>query len=135
MTNAAIRSILEGAYNDNVTTALDKNMRKENYDKMKTAYDTCMDEEVIKKAGTTPLRLLLAELEAIYPLSTPINSSISEGLTDALIWLSKNSISTLVSRWYLSCGVLSIRESLFLPPRFASHQLWITRIPLFVLSE
>jgi predicted metalloendopeptidase len=94
---AIIREILEGWYSDNITTTPFKANRRDNYDKMKTAYNACMDEEAIKKAGTAPIRAMLDELETVYPLSSSTNQSSSEELTKALIWLSMNSIPTIVS--------------------------------------
>jgi hypothetical protein len=95
-----IQEILEGSYSDNFTlSGTNKTIRKENFEKMKTAYSTCMDEESIKKAGTAPLRGLLDEFDTHYPITASnlsINTSKDE-LSNVLVWLSKNSVSVLVS--------------------------------------
>jgi endothelin-converting enzyme len=95
-----IQEILEGSYIDNSTAiGSNKAARRENFEKLKTAYSSCMDEESIKQAGTTPLRNLLDELDAYYPVIASNLSTISskEELTNVLVWLSKNSVPVLVS--------------------------------------
>jgi hypothetical protein len=91
-----LHGILDGVYAENSTfTGANRTLDKANFDKMKTAYNACMNEDAIKDYGVTPLRKILLEFEAVYPL-TAANASNDE-LTNTLIWLAKNSVSGLVS--------------------------------------
>jgi endothelin-converting enzyme len=95
-----LREILEGEFvpNINLTTADAKTADRDNFAKMKTAYNSCKDEAAIASVGVAPLRVILDELEKHYP-ATP-RSNVNAGndeLTNALIWLAKNSVSGLVS--------------------------------------
>jgi endothelin-converting enzyme len=95
-----LREILEGPYvaNNNLTAADVKVADRDNFAKMKTAYNACKDEAAIASVGVAPLRLILDELEKHYPAISRSNAnSGNDELTNALIWLAKNSVSGLVS--------------------------------------
>jgi endothelin-converting enzyme len=95
-----LHEILEGQYtpNANLKAADAITADKENFQKMKTAYNSCKDEAAIASVGVAPLRTILDEFEKVYP-SKP-KASVGAGneeLTNAIIWLAKNSVSGLVS--------------------------------------
>jgi endothelin-converting enzyme len=94
-----LHSILEGQYADNVTmSVVNRSMDKANFEKMKLVYSTCMNEDVIKSYGVTPVRNLLTEFETVFPVDGAHVSSAGNGeLTKAIIWLARHSISGLVS--------------------------------------
>jgi endothelin-converting enzyme len=111
VTRTILQSILEGSYNDSSTiSGANSTARKANFEKLKTAHSTCMDEESIKQAGTAPLRELLNELDVYYPATTSNSSSPSskDELTNALIWLSKNSVAVLVGRLVIIVRITEI---------------------------
>jgi endothelin-converting enzyme len=100
-TRNILREIMEGVYDDkSITDGMNRSAHKENYEKLKTAYSACMDEGAITLAGIAPLRALLDAFETYYPAkqaNPPLLSGRDE-LTNALVWLGKNSVSVLVSR-------------------------------------
>lgn len=57
----------------------------ESFQKLKAAYNACLDESAIKKRGTKPLNDMLTALEKAYPASS--DKDVKEGLTDAIIYL------------------------------------------------
>jgi endothelin-converting enzyme len=93
-----LHEILEGDYivNKNLTATDAKEADKANFAKMKTAYKTCMDLDAIARVGVAPVRVIVDELEKHYPAKPISSSSGNEELTNALIWLAKNSVSGLV---------------------------------------
>jgi endothelin-converting enzyme len=56
-----LRHILEGPVPANV--AKDDSDDRDNFKKLRAAYDSCLDEEAIKKAGLDPLRKFLDEIK------------------------------------------------------------------------
>lgn len=76
--------------------AVEKSTDEENFDKMKAAYDACLDEEKIKKAGTAPLLKVLEEIKQAYPVDA-FGRSASHDLKDAILLLAKYGVSVLVS--------------------------------------
>lgn len=64
-----------------------KTADEQNFDKMKTAYDACLDEEAIKSVGTKPLQHALEEVRDAYARS----------VKDAILLLAEYGISGLVS--------------------------------------
>jgi endothelin-converting enzyme len=93
-----LHEILEGQYvgNASLSTA-NITIEKQNFGKMKSAYTACKNEDAIKAYGVKPVRDLLDELEQHYPATGPEPASDSEGLTNALVWLAKNSVNAIVS--------------------------------------
>ena len=66
---------------------------KENFDKLKTAYDSCQDEATIKKEGLKPIIAVLKELGALLPNK----QTDTKALGDSLAFLNKLGVSALVS--------------------------------------
>jgi len=59
-----IQKILEGKYQvDETLSQEDQKLDKEIFDKVKTIYDTCMDEDTINKKGKEPLINLLNQFD------------------------------------------------------------------------
>ncbi|QDS78081.1 hypothetical protein FKW77_003728 [Venturia effusa] len=93
-----LHQILEGGYVGNASQAPAKiAIAKENFGKMKIVYNTCMDEAAIKAYGIKPMRDLFDQFEKIYPAAGPEPSADKEGLTKALVWLSKIKIDAVLS--------------------------------------
>jgi endothelin-converting enzyme len=93
-----LREILEGQYVvNNSMSAEAKVAARDNFAKMKTAYNACKDEAAIASVGVAPLRVILDELEKHYPAIAKSNATGNEELTNAIIWLAKNSVQGLVS--------------------------------------
>jgi endothelin-converting enzyme len=95
-----MKSILEGPYDEKTTaslTAEQKVLDKANFNKLKSAYKSCMNEDAIKKAGVTPLKKLLDEFEKQFPAEGSKQAGNKEELTKVLIWLAEHKFSDLVS--------------------------------------
>ncbi|CAL5870352.1 uncharacterized protein PFLUO_LOCUS4588 [Penicillium psychrofluorescens] len=67
---------------------------KDNFQKVKAAYDACLDEPAISKRGTEPVDKMLAQLEKIYPAKT---GDAQNHLTDAVLYLMKSGVNALTS--------------------------------------
>ncbi|KAJ5808419.1 hypothetical protein N7474_009688 [Penicillium riverlandense] len=67
---------------------------KDNFQKLKAAYDACLDENTISKRGTEPVDNILAQLEKIYPAKT---GDAQNNLTDAVLYLMKLGVNALTS--------------------------------------
>jgi len=95
-----LHEILEGEYKGSSTfSTANKTVDMQNFKKMKTAYAACMNQDAMKRIAVKPVRDLLDELDQYYPESPAANgkNSSKEELTKALVWLSKNSVPSLVS--------------------------------------
>ena len=93
-----LHSILDGPYSNNQTSnSTQREYDVKNFNKLKTAYNTCLNESAIQSYGITPLKTLLGQFEKIYPLQKASSANGTDELTGAIIWLSKNSVSGLVS--------------------------------------
>ncbi|KAJ5750355.1 Peptidase M13 neprilysin [Penicillium manginii] len=68
-----------------------------NFEKIKAAYDACLDESVIKQRGSKPLDDLLARLQSIYPSKSGLIAGTQDHLTSALLFLMKSGVEALVS--------------------------------------
>ena len=64
-----------------------KSADEQNFDKMKTAYDACLDEEAIQKAGAEPLIHALKGVKEAY----------AQSLKDAILLLAEYGTTGLVS--------------------------------------
>lgn len=62
---------------------------------MKSAYDACLNEDQIKKAGVAPLMHILDEIKKTFPLATNRGSD-SNSLSDVITLLARYGITTLV---------------------------------------
>jgi endothelin-converting enzyme len=76
--------------------AVAKSADEQNFDKMKAAYDACLDEDHIKSMGAKPLLEVLDAIKKAYPVSVS-QSSGDHALKDAILLLAKYGISSLVS--------------------------------------
>ncbi|KAH7087462.1 hypothetical protein FB567DRAFT_442117 [Paraphoma chrysanthemicola] len=74
--------------------ATKKSADEENFDKMKAAYDACLDEDEIKEKGAEPLVKVLDEIKKTFPASA---ASGAHALKDVILLLSKNGVSNLVN--------------------------------------
>lgn len=97
-----MRNILDGDFvKETPWPHSDRAIARENFDKMKTSYASCMDEQAIKKAGVAPLRVLLDEFESLYPVKLGASGTGSrpsnQELTDLLIWLAQRTTPTLIN--------------------------------------
>lgn len=69
---------------------------EENFDKMKAAYDTCLNEDQIKRVGEAPLLQFLDEVKKTYPAQSTEGSS-SHALSDIIALFTEYGIPSLVS--------------------------------------
>ncbi|EXJ93893.1 hypothetical protein A1O1_02286 [Capronia coronata CBS 617.96] len=69
----------------------------DNFDKLKAAYDACLDEDTIKKIGITPLMEILNETSSRFSIARQSNSAKNEALSDTILYLAKLGVSSLVS--------------------------------------
>jgi endothelin-converting enzyme len=76
--------------------AVAKSADEQNFDKMKAAYEACLDEDHIKSMGAKPLLEVLDAIKKVYPGSVSRSSS-QHALKDAILLLAKYGISSLVS--------------------------------------
>lgn len=70
-----------------------KSADEDNFDKMKEAYNACLNEDKIKSVGAEPLLKSIKEFKEIYPSSNGGEHS----LKDAILQLAKYGVSGLVS--------------------------------------
>jgi endothelin-converting enzyme len=70
---------------------------EQNFRKLKTAYDACLDESTVRNRGSKPLDEMLAELQSIYPTKSGLVSGTQDHLTSAILYLMKSGVEALVS--------------------------------------
>jgi endothelin-converting enzyme len=77
---------------------------QQNFDKLKAAYDACMDEATINKAGVNPLLEVVHQIAELFPVTesvvhkrTPLLGKGKDDILDLLIFLNKLGLSPLVS--------------------------------------
>ncbi|KAL5114546.1 hypothetical protein ACEQ8H_007579 [Pleosporales sp. CAS-2024a] len=75
---------------------VEKSADKENFDKMKTAYQACLNEDQIKSVGAKPLMDVLEEIKKVYPV-TASGASDEHALKDTILVLAKHGITSFVS--------------------------------------
>jgi hypothetical protein len=96
-----LRKILESPYDEKSPfTGDQKVLDKANFEKMKSAYSMCMNEEASKAEGLAPLQKIVKEFETIFPVADPTGAkkvSSKDELTNALIWLAQHTFTELVS--------------------------------------
>jgi endothelin-converting enzyme len=84
-----LRHILESA---SAPEAADE----ENFRKLKSAYNACLDEATISRRGSEPLDALLAQFEDIYSAgSAAVGSDVN--ITDAVLFLTNSGVTALVA--------------------------------------
>lgn len=71
-----------------------KSADEENFDKMKAAYDACLDEDKIKSIGAEPLIKLLDEIKNAYPAAA---TDSGHSIKDAILLLAKYGVTGLVA--------------------------------------
>ena len=67
--------------------AADKSADEQNFDKMKAAYDACLDEDKLKSIGSKPLLKVLDDVKSAHSKSTK----------DAILLLAKYEVSALIA--------------------------------------
>jgi hypothetical protein len=95
-----LHTILEGNYVESpALTGADKASDLANFNKMKTAYATCKNEDAIKVYGVAPIRKMLEEFESVFPSNGPAVGSNSSNveLTKTVSWLFKKQVDVIVS--------------------------------------
>ncbi|KAF1851270.1 zincin [Cucurbitaria berberidis CBS 394.84] len=70
-----------------------KSADEANFDKMKAAYDACLNEDKIKSIGAEPLLHVLDEIKKTYPVAT----SNVHATKDAILLLAKYGVTALVT--------------------------------------
>lgn len=76
---------------------------KDNFKKLKSAYDACINVDALKKRGSHPLEEILKKIESIYSLQ---GKDSENNLTDALLYLMQTDVSVLADFY------ISVRDSL-----------------------
>jgi len=71
-----------------------KSADEENFDKMKAAYDACLNEDKIKSIGAEPLIKVLDEIKNTYPAT---GTDSSHSIKDAVLLLAKYGVTGLVA--------------------------------------
>ncbi|KAI8638269.1 hypothetical protein BD408DRAFT_423262 [Parasitella parasitica] len=99
----ALRNIFSGSFDDfydrthaSLSTQLpdpEKLIDKQNFGKVKSLYDSCMNEALIDDRGSEPIYPLLKEIRDMFPASK--GSSDSRRLTQTLSFLAKRGIGAL----------------------------------------
>ena len=99
-----LRHILEAPYpNDsdhssfspaNIASTM-SSVDRDNFNKLKGAYDACMDEETIKKQGIEPLLGVLHQVAEKFPTKKSVKNY--GDLADTTLYLAKLGVSALVS--------------------------------------
>lgn len=84
-----------------VTTS---NADEDNFNQIQGAYNACMAETEIQKLGITPIQTLLGDLskllavnDSAYGNSVPIQSQDSDGISEAILFLEKLDIPSLLN--------------------------------------
>ncbi|WDK12640.1 peptidase family M13 [Colletotrichum graminicola] len=75
--------------------ATDKSADEQNFDKMKTVYDACINEEKIKSIGIEPLSRILDDIKNTYPIEGA--ASVPGPTKDAILLLARYGVGALVS--------------------------------------
>ncbi|KAL8864061.1 MAG: hypothetical protein Q9174_007479 [Haloplaca sp. 1 TL-2023] len=102
-----LRHLLEAPYSDATTVAKQASADQAIFLKIQSAYDACMDEDTIQKAGSKPLLDVLRKIEEYYPPSSASpklanqqqKSLLNSGdhpLTDTIAYLVKIGVSAFV---------------------------------------
>lgn len=76
---------------------------QKNFEKLKGAYDACMDEDAIKRVGVKPLVEILDEITGLFPtqqiafLRSAFTSEDTDEMADTILYLAKLGIPALIS--------------------------------------
>lgn len=68
---------------------------QDNFNKLKDAYQACIDEDTIKAKGIKPLAEILYQVAEIYPVKA--SKSNRDDLADAITYLAKIGVTSLIS--------------------------------------
>ncbi|KAK5019059.1 hypothetical protein LTR16_000941 [Cryomyces antarcticus] len=99
-----LRHILEAPYPNSSVNSYFSPMQLEhrshhvdekNFDKLKAAYDACLDEDAIKKAGVDPLTEILDQIMHLFPKQKSGNND--EEIANTVLYLASLGVSALVS--------------------------------------
>ncbi|KAJ5582476.1 hypothetical protein N7535_001096 [Penicillium sp. DV-2018c] len=69
----------------------------DNFKKIKSAYDACLDEATVSERGRKPLTDILHELKSIYSASTGSVKGAQDNLTKAILYLMNAGVNALAS--------------------------------------
>lgn len=110
-----LQHVIEGAYPEDSSHSSysprslqeeDNSIDKENFNKIKDAYDACMNEDAITKLGADPLIKLLDHVKELLPVDSEASAKDdSNGLTDAFIYANQVGVSPLMQ---FSIGVSTL---------------------------
>jgi endothelin-converting enzyme len=70
---------------------------EDNFEKMTSAYNACLDEPRIKKLGIQPLAEVADQIKKAFPLKTAVTHRPESALSDTLLLLAQYGVSSLVS--------------------------------------
>lgn len=104
---------------------------KENFGKLKAAYQACLDESTISNRGSKPLEHVLAQLEDVYSVKGVSDRDVKKNLTDAVRQLIKFDVEALVVPF------VSVRNPIWLfknPLRFNFADMYSPMIVIRTLS-
>ncbi|KAH8670454.1 hypothetical protein BGZ60DRAFT_430891 [Tricladium varicosporioides] len=101
-----LRHILEAPYPEDskhssfspamLVTSL-SSIDQQNFNKLRDAYNACMDEETIKKAGIAPLKEILKQVADMFPVEQGTSQDEHKGLSDTILFLAKLGVTSFVS--------------------------------------
>lgn len=69
----------------------------ENFDKLKAAYEACLDDATVRKRGSEPLEQILAHLEKVYSTTGVSDRGAKDSLTDAVLYLMESGVLALAT--------------------------------------
>lgn len=88
-----LNKILEGEYTENpVLSTAEKVADAQNFEKLKSAYQSCKDDAAVKLAGVTPLVDMLEDFRRSWNKYEANKDRITAGL----LWAVQNSASALI---------------------------------------
>jgi len=94
---AILRTIMEAPYQSNNSyTGQNSTLDRQNFEKMISAYDACMDLDALKAQGLKPLQDVIDEFKTQYPAEKTTNKTDVEELTDVILWLTQYGVSPFV---------------------------------------
>ncbi|KAI6248111.1 Endothelin-converting enzyme [Erysiphe necator] len=81
-----------------------RSIDEENFNKMKSAYDTCMDETLVKRKGIEPLNTAIGQIVNLFPVSETsiyekelLTTEDEDQLSELIVYFEKLGIAGLVS--------------------------------------
>lgn len=93
-----LRHILESSPASVHSSMIESEADSDNFQKLKAAYDACMDMPTLTKRGSRPLETILGRIDEIYPLR--INQEVMtsvDNLTTAILFLMGIEVEALVA--------------------------------------